>query len=85
MSYLPVILFSIFLVGCSTTKIVYIYPEPPAALMQPVEQLEPLPTENVDMKTVARIIGENYLKYHVLAEKYKDWQEWANSQKNPQN
>jgi hypothetical protein len=47
--------------------------------------LEPLPPENVDMKTVARIVGENYLKYHVLAEKYKDWQEWANSQKKPPN
>lgn len=85
MKYLLLILFPALMVGCSTTKVVYVFPEPPHALMQPAEQLEPLPQENVDMKTVARIVGENYLKYHVLAEKYKDWQEWANSQKKPPN
>ncbi len=81
MKYLA-IMFSLFLVGCSTSVPVKMkFPDVPEALMAKCEDLELLPADTKQLSKTAETVIKNYSKYHQCRIKVEEWQEWYNANK----
>jgi hypothetical protein len=77
-----IILFSLFLVGCSTSVPVKMkFPEAPEALMTKCEDLEKLPADTKQLSKTAESVIRNYSKYHQCRIKVEEWQEWYKANK----
>lgn len=82
MSRVGIMLFTLLLVGCSTT--VPVKPEFPGAIPKlmvecPELQLVPPGTEKLS-ETIA-VVAKNYGQYHECRAKINGWIEWYNDQK----
>ncbi len=81
MKYLTLI-FTVFLVGCSTAVPVKMkFPDVPEALMQKCEDLEQLPANTTQLSKTAESVIKNYSKYHQCRIKVDEWQEWYKANK----
>ena len=81
MKYLALV-FSVFLVGCSTSVPVKMkFPEVPQALMEKCEDLEKLPVDTKQLSKTAESVIKNYSRYHQCRIKVEEWQEWYNANK----
>lgn len=81
MKYLALI-FTVFLVGCSTAVPVKMkFPDVPEALMKKCEDLEQLPANTTQLSKTAESVIKNYSKYHQCRIKVDEWQEWYKANK----
>jgi hypothetical protein len=75
------LLIALFLVsGCTTTKVVRYFPDPPKELMQSPQNLSLL-EENSDLRDVTITILKNYNKYYAETTKLIALQKWVLEQK----
>jgi len=58
------------------------WPEAPASLIEPAENLKPLPEDKKTLTDLLENANENFGTYYSLKEKYNGWIEWYNTQKN---
>lgn len=58
------------------------WPEVPANLTEPAENLKPLPEDKKTLTDLLENANENFGSYYTLKEKYNSWIEWYNTQKN---
>ena len=72
----------LLLTGCATSvPVTMSFPQAPAALTKPCEQLLPLATDKKELSDLLDNANENYSKHHECAAKFKGWQEWYDTQK----
>jgi len=77
-----IFIFSLFLVGCSTTVPVTVkFPDVPPALLEACPELDKVPADTKQLSVTAEVVIKNYSKYHGCKGKVADWQEWYNAQK----
>jgi hypothetical protein len=77
LSLIPLVL----LVGCTTTvPIKQKFPEAPAQFLEPCEELKRL-QKDAKLSDIAKVVTENYTKYHECSIKNKAWTEWYSTQK----
>ena len=76
------ILFSLLLVGCSTTVPVKMkFPDVPAAMLESCEELEKVPADTKQLSVTAEVVIKNYSKYHSCKGRVEDWKEWYKENK----
>ena len=71
----------ISLAGCAT-KIAPVnlkWPDAPAELLVPAEELTPLDTKQTQLSDLIDNANTNYTKYYNLKDRYDAWQSWYNS------
>jgi hypothetical protein len=77
------IIISLFLLSaCASNKapIIPKWPDAPADLQQPADELTPLAPEQRNLSDVIGNANDNYSQYYILKEKYEGWQNWYKSQ-----
>jgi hypothetical protein len=69
------------LVGCASSKspIIMKWPDAPAELMEPSEDLVPLDPDQTQLSDLIDNANTNYAKYYVLRDRYDTWQQWYKS------
>lgn len=80
-----VLIFCLFLAGCSTTAVPVVmkFPDAPPSLMTPASDLNKLPTDKkIELSDIIKTTNENSKMYYELKIKYEAWQEWYKEQKN---
>ena len=77
MKYLLVLLL---LTGCAAVPVTSKFPEAPAVLLDPCDDLKKL-EENTKLSDVAKTVVSNYTKYNECALKNDSWIEWYKKQK----
>jgi hypothetical protein len=77
------ICFLLISTGCATKVAApgETWPEAPSALLAPVPNLTPLPSDDKSFSDLLLNINENYTAYYVLKNKFELWQQWYNEQK----
>jgi hypothetical protein len=71
------------LVGCAT-KVAPVnlkWPDAPAELMEPPEDLTPLDTNQTKLSDLIDNANTNFSKYYIIKDKYEAWQNWYNTHK----
>jgi hypothetical protein len=71
------------LVGCAT-KVAPInikWPDAPAELMEPAEDLTPLAADQTKLSDLIDNANTNFSKYYILKDRYEAWQNWYNTHK----
>lgn len=79
-----ILLFSLFLAGCSTTAVPVVmkFPDAPPSLMTPASDLKQLPKDKkIEMSDIIQTTNSNAAQYYELKIKYEAWQEWYKEQK----
>ncbi len=79
-----IILFSLFLAGCSTTAVPVVmkFPDAPPSLMTPATDLNKLPSDKkIELSDIIQTTNANSALYYELKIKYEAWQEWYKEQK----
>lgn len=78
---IAVMLVSLF--GCASNKatVKINWPDAPAELMAPSEDLVPLETDQILLSDLLDNANTNYTKYYILKDKYDTWQQWYNQHK----
>lgn len=81
MKYL--LIFSLFLAGCSTTPVPVkrTFPTADPIMLEPAPALKSLPPDTKDLDQLITNSVENYGEYRRLVQKYEMWQEWYKQQK----
>ena len=82
MRYL-VVVFALFLVGCSTVvPVTAKFPSVPATLLESCpKELNSIEGDKVNIIDLTKAIVKNYETYHLCADKSDSWIEWYNIQK----
>ena len=78
------IIVSLFLLSACANNVAPImpkWPDAPADLQQPAQDLTPLPPEKRNLSHLISNSNDNYSQYYILKEKYEGWQNWYNNQK----
>jgi hypothetical protein len=83
MKILAVIMAPLVLTGCFTTAtpVKRSFPEAPAYLMQPADELRPLDKNTQDLDALIINANENYASYRELDIRLQGWQQWYREQK----
>lgn len=77
-----VFLSLLILAGCTTAvPVKRTFPEAPPVLLEPVPELRTVDPRNARLSNVVEVSIDNMSRYHQLAEKYRAWQEWYNTQR----
>lgn len=76
-----IIVLTLFLTGCSTVvPVTQPFPAAPQELQQPCEPLTTASTTS-SLSEFAKVVVQNYGKYHSCAATVSGWQEWYSTQK----
>lgn len=75
-------LLTLTLSGCfMTVPVKRNFPAAPPNLLEPVPELKTIDANNPDLKSIIDTSIKNFGEYHVLAERFRAWQEWYQEQK----
>ena len=72
---------AVLLVGCQTVPVTSSFPEAPATLMRPCEDLSTIEQNEVKFSVFLKVVTSNYKKSHNCADKVVGWQDWYLEQK----
>ena len=78
------LIISLFVLsGCTALKppVKLAWPEAPAELQQPADELTSLPEDSATLTDMIQNANDNYAKYYQLKDKYQGWQDWYKAQK----
>lgn len=76
------LVFLLGLAACSTAvPVKRNFPDAPAVLLEPAPPLRTIESGNARLSNVVEVSIENMSRYHQLAEKYRAWQDWYNTQR----
>jgi len=78
MKHVMVAVMLVALVGCANTgaPVKIKWPDAPAELMEPSEDLTPLTPEQTKLSDLIDNANTNYAKYYNLKDRFDTWQQW---------
>lgn len=71
----------LMLVGCVSVPVERTFPEVPASLTEPCDELSLITKQEPKMTDVLDTVVDNYTKYHECSAKKDSWNEWYVEQK----
>jgi len=81
MKHAIIVLMLASLVGCASkvAPVALKWPDAPAELMEPPEQLVPLDANQTRLSDLIDNANTNFSKYYTLKDRYEAWQNWYNT------
>jgi len=84
MKHLLILIFTMFLVGCGSSKTVSVkrkFPDAPSSLKVTCPTLKEIDSTTSKLSDVISVVTENYGMYQECKIKVVSWNEWYNTQK----
>ena len=78
MKRLIILALLVSVVGCANNSapVKIKWPDAPAELMDPSEELTPLDTNQTSLSDLLDNANTNYSRYYILKDRYDTWQQW---------